>query len=605
MYAQLGFCQGNSGDPIFTETFGTGTNYGPQLPAGTTSYSFVGFNGPQDGEYTVGSNTFAYGWNMPSDHTVGDTNGKALIVNASFTTGEFYTTSVNGLCENTTYEFSSWLLNILPSSGCGGNGIPVNVQFEIWDITDTSLLAIGDTGNIFSSATPTWLQYGLVFQTLPAQTSIILKMINNGAGGCGNDLAIDDIVFKSCGDLIAIEDGSGSDSVEICSSETPYSDTITAIPDFAVFSSHFYQWQVSTDGVNWSDVAGENNVSISISGITTTTYYRAKVAEFAANLGNSDCITFSDEYQITINPIPLIPISNGDVDLNCGTNEAVLTVTVPNGIAVNWYDAATNGVLLQSNSETYTATTAGIYYAEAVDDITGCVSATRVAISASAAVYPDAPISDGDVNFNCETNEVTLSVTVPSGIIVNWYDAAMGGVLLEADSLSFVATGEGVYYAEAVNTATGCVSVIRTAVETSIVLPDTPISDGDVNLDCDTNEATVSVTVPNGIIVDWYDALNAGILLASDSITLVVNSQGTYYAQAKDPITGCVSVTRVAINANISTQDDASFNVTPTCDGATVNITGTLGGTFILNSYSNRRNDYRFFNRRSNKWDRW
>ena len=209
MYAQLGFCQGNSGDPIFTENFGTGTTYGPPLPAGTTTYDFVGFNGPQDGEYTVGRNTFAYGWNMPSDHTVGDTNGKALIVNANLTTGEFYTTEVGGLCENTTYEFSSWLLNILPSSGCGGNGIPVNVKFEIWDNTNTNLLASGNTGNIFGSATPTWLQYGLVFQTLPGQISVILKMINNGAGGCGNDLAIDDIVFKSCGDLIVLEDSSG------------------------------------------------------------------------------------------------------------------------------------------------------------------------------------------------------------------------------------------------------------------------------------------------------------------------------------------------------------------------------------------------------------
>ena len=49
--AQLGFCSGNSGGPIFTETFGTGTNYGPALPGGTTNYDFVGFNGPQDGEF--------------------------------------------------------------------------------------------------------------------------------------------------------------------------------------------------------------------------------------------------------------------------------------------------------------------------------------------------------------------------------------------------------------------------------------------------------------------------------------------------------------------------------------------------------------------------
>jgi gliding motility-associated-like protein len=307
--AQLGFCQGNSGDPIFVEDFGTGTDYGPPLPAGTTTYTFVGFNGPQDGEYTIGSNTFAYGWNLPSDHTPGDTNGKALIVNASFTAGEFYNTSINGLCENTTYEFSSWLTNILPSSGCGGNGIPVNVKFEIWDITDTNLLASGDTGNIFGTPSPTWEQYGLVFQTLAGQTSVILKMINNGVGGCGNDLAIDDIVFKSCGDLIEVEDSTSNNSITLCSSQTPYADTITAIPDNAVFSSHFYQWQISTDGITWLDIVGETNASISFTGITTTTYYRAKVAEFQANLSNSDCITLSDVYEITVNQAPPPPIT--------------------------------------------------------------------------------------------------------------------------------------------------------------------------------------------------------------------------------------------------------------------------------------------------------
>ena len=55
MYAQLGFCQGNSGDPIFTETFGTGASNTP-LPAGTTTYTFANTN-PQDGFYTVSNNT--------------------------------------------------------------------------------------------------------------------------------------------------------------------------------------------------------------------------------------------------------------------------------------------------------------------------------------------------------------------------------------------------------------------------------------------------------------------------------------------------------------------------------------------------------------------
>ncbi|WP_171817157.1 T9SS type B sorting domain-containing protein [Winogradskyella sp. PG-2] len=309
LHAQLGFCQGNSGDPIFTETFGTGTNYGPPLPAGTTTYNFIGNSGPQDGQYTVGRNTFSYGWTLPSDHTPGDTNGKALIVNANSIAEEFYTTSVSGLCENTTYEFSSWLINILPSSGCGGNGVPVNVQFEIWDNTNTNLLASGATGNIFSSATTTWEQYALVFQTSPGQTSIILKMINNApsTNPCGNDLAIDDIVFKSCGDYISVSDGMSNASISICSSQTPYSTVLTATPDFTVFSNHFYQWQESTDGITWTDIIGETNINIALTGITTMTFYRTKVAESIVNVNNASCNTISDMFQVNVELAPTMP----------------------------------------------------------------------------------------------------------------------------------------------------------------------------------------------------------------------------------------------------------------------------------------------------------
>ncbi len=306
LLAQLGFCNGNSGDPIFTENFGTGTSYGPPLPTGTTNYDFVGFNGPQDGEYTVGPNTFGNGWNLPSDHTPNDINGKALIVNASFTAGEFYNRTINGLCGSTTYEFSSWLINILPSSGCGGSGIPINVSFEIWDSTNSSKLAIGTTGNIFGSNSPTWQKFGLVFQTLVGQNTIILKMINNGQGGCGNDLAIDDIEFKSCGDIVTMSDSTNNTSVNICSSQLPYETILTATPDFSVFTSHFYQWQESTDGINWVDIPGETNQTISIS-TNASRSYRSKIAEFAINLDNPQCVIYSNVYIAVINQLPITP----------------------------------------------------------------------------------------------------------------------------------------------------------------------------------------------------------------------------------------------------------------------------------------------------------
>jgi hypothetical protein len=302
LQAQLGFCTGNSGDPIFIEDFGVGYRTDP-LPSGSTTYKFTS-DVPRDGSYKVSSNTKWFGWFWTDDHTPNDKNGRSLIVNASNTPGEFFRIPVSGLCENTTYEFSSWLINLFPSSSsCGTyeSPRPINVTFEIWDSTNKTILKSGNTGNIYSSRQPNWQQYGLVFQTRPGQTSVILKMRNNGTGGCGNDLAIDDIVFRTCGDAVVIENSlKKRNNISIEENDLPYSTKLTAIPDFSVFSTHFYQWQKSKDGVNWSNISGENKNTFLLKNIKEITYYRVLIAEDAINLLNTSCNSSSDIYKVNI-----------------------------------------------------------------------------------------------------------------------------------------------------------------------------------------------------------------------------------------------------------------------------------------------------------------
>ena len=316
--AQLGFCGGNSGDSIFTEDFGAAPSAASQhisLPApGITTYGFLG-SPPgvfADGLYTVSNMNYQqWNWFNEEDHTIGDTNGRMLVVNASFTQGEFYRTPISGLCENTTYEFSAWVKNLTPRDDLNNGSLPnpCNVRFEIWDSTNTILLKSGNTGDFFGSLLGQlgeWLDYGLVFQTQPGQSSVILKMVNFGVGGYGNDLAIDDIIFESCGDSIAISDGTGN-NISLCSSQAPYTTTLSAIPDNSVFSTHFYQWQESTDGVTWTDITGATNQTLTVTGVTSTMYYRAKVAESAINLNNALCNTLSDVFQIDITQAPTQP----------------------------------------------------------------------------------------------------------------------------------------------------------------------------------------------------------------------------------------------------------------------------------------------------------
>ena len=86
-WAQLGFCTGSKGDPIFHEDFGTGNGTGPALSAGITTYQYV-TEDPQDGQYTISSNI---GQQIGSWHSYFPastlSNGRALIVNADFNAG--------------------------------------------------------------------------------------------------------------------------------------------------------------------------------------------------------------------------------------------------------------------------------------------------------------------------------------------------------------------------------------------------------------------------------------------------------------------------------------------------------------------------------------
>ena len=56
-FAQLGFCTGSKGDPIFHEDFGSGSGTGPALDNGVTNYTYV-TQDPQDGQYTISDQYF-------------------------------------------------------------------------------------------------------------------------------------------------------------------------------------------------------------------------------------------------------------------------------------------------------------------------------------------------------------------------------------------------------------------------------------------------------------------------------------------------------------------------------------------------------------------
>jgi hypothetical protein len=63
-----------------------------------------------------------------------------------------------------------------------------------------------------------------------------------------------------------------------------------------------YQWQISTDNNNWSDLTGEQNLTLSPPPLFTTTWYRIAITDE----GTLRCGTvYSYPVTITVNPLPV------------------------------------------------------------------------------------------------------------------------------------------------------------------------------------------------------------------------------------------------------------------------------------------------------------
>lgn len=166
-----------------------------------SNYKRVRTSCPSDGYYSYASytsNCFNDDWQtLIEDHTAGDENGNMLLVNGAPNPGMFLKMNINGLKGGTTYEFGVWLMNVCRiTEKCGFVLLP-NLSIRL-QTPGGKILAHFVTGDVPRVAVPRWTQHRAKFTTPASVTSLILTMVNNAPGGCGNDFALDDITFREC-----------------------------------------------------------------------------------------------------------------------------------------------------------------------------------------------------------------------------------------------------------------------------------------------------------------------------------------------------------------------------------------------------------------------
>ncbi|MBK8087265.1 MAG: T9SS type A sorting domain-containing protein [Chitinophagaceae bacterium] len=296
---------------LFTQDFGTGTGLTTAVPApvpgaGVTVNSHgTAYTGSASqpialNTYTVTNNALnanTADFISLTDHT-GNANGRMLVINADAPASSMYSADFTaGLCSNQQYSVSFYAAFIGNSSyqtvcnGFGGFKYP-KIKIRVRDAISGLIITEANSGDIFST---TWGQYGLKFTSPASYSIIIIDLINDAPGGCGNDIAIDDIQFGSCSPLPVV----GLNNINAGCLGTAASFTailsdpgvITGVPD--------YQWQISNDGISWSNIAtAPNNATYTIASVAAgdvNKYYRALVAS-AGNLSNPNCVYPSPSY---------------------------------------------------------------------------------------------------------------------------------------------------------------------------------------------------------------------------------------------------------------------------------------------------------------------
>ena len=324
---------------FWNEDFGTGTNSTSHPNVINLTYQADNLL-TNDGVYRVIHNTGQNnGWHKSLDHTPGDINGKALIVNGK--TENFFR---KGVTRNLGYAagfyaVSFFVMNVHLPGTCAPNPIlpAITIRAEYRDANNNWIPLINSpvtTAPLPQTATPTWVQAGGVF-TLPTTGTFVVTRIrfilsDTNVNGCGNDFAIDDIKFSTC-------PTGGPLPVEFLNVTARQKGSGVAI-DWSTASeinNKYFDVERSTDaGINWSVITttpskGNGGSTKNYAGydprpVPGVNYYRIKQVDFDGTSKYSVTVIFKlnivqTDVSVLANPFN----TNITVDFLSTKNQAV------------------------------------------------------------------------------------------------------------------------------------------------------------------------------------------------------------------------------------------------------------------------------------------
>jgi gliding motility-associated-like protein len=450
---------GNATMPGFSENFGVLPSNATRMaytPSSAITYIYQGSNDLNDNYYAISNTTrLRPEWVAAMDHS-GLTRGGMLVANSDYTPSIFFQKEVNGLCRGSVYNFSAWLLNtdssVVLNSNCVSDYKYAGVTFQVLNAANTSqVLAEFKTYAVSMNIQKTqWQRYGGSFTVPSGVTDVIVRIKNNFDGGCGNDIAVDDIEFQYCSPVITAKiEGQDDNLKEVLCEGAPTMITSSYTPS-TYFTNPEYQWEMSDDGgVTWFNVpygTANNDTLIIAEGELTATktsaadyYFRVRIYESGSS--SETCASPSSAVKITILPMPTLYLTKSQV-----CEGAIVELQASGGFDYfNWSDLPDTLHMAKREIQVLSDTTikvyGHIYYG--IGDVKECVDSNSATI-----LKDDKPIVEISATPSaiCLGNNITFSVNDAlnvdsTGGHIYWYKGADStGTLLATDQTSITYT---------------------------------------------------------------------------------------------------------------------------------------------------------------------
>jgi len=310
--------------------------------------------------------------------------------------------------------------------------------------------------------------------------------------------------------------GSISGTQTICGVQNNITYTIAGVA-----GATSYAWAVPTGA---TIVSGQGTTSISVNFAAG-----ASSGNVIVTASNGSCNTAPSSLLITVGSASIAaPVGGGNqsqaVCPGATLPTLTATATVPAGHTLRWYNAATGGTVV--TSPTLNTVGSVTYYAASINDLTGCESGTRTAVTLTITAVPAASITATGPTTFCQGNAVLLVAN--TGSSYNWSTGATSGSIIVNTPGNYTVTV----------TSNGCISTSAPIAVTVNPNPSAAVTASGPLAFC--TGSTVTLSAPVGNSYSWTNG--------STSSAITVSTSGSYAVTVTNTF-GCTSTSSASVVA--------------------------------------------------------